>query len=607
MPPTATSAVGWRLVPRNPVPRVRHRLRRASAELLGRTAAPAPAPQAPRVNGMVEVVLHRMFIGWVSVPADAPPTRVDLYVGPVKLASTYATPDVPMTGVSHQAGKERSFAFVRQPGAVPSPRGDRRHTGQQLRTFSFRTKGLWDYVTRDTRITVRVAGQRLPINGHGMWVSPRRRGSQTPAVLKQRLAEGWVLSQMGDFQLSKRLDTRWQADVTGVYARVRTLLAERFGYDLFVVYGTLLGAIREQGFIAHDADFDAAYISRETSGPAAADELVEIGVALVEAGFRVECMVACLHVADPDDPESRIDIFHTFHEPTGADGSPGRWRFPFGIAGTTTLTAADWRGTEEIEFGGSRVLVPVTAEETVRHLYGDDWRLPKPGFNWSLDRTDAATDGGFTSQHRTKVYWADFYAHTAYTKGSTFFEFVQGYPDLPGTVVDIGCGDGRDACAFGASGRTVLGLDQSPVGIEHATKRAGDLGLSEVSFATCDVSHRDELAAALATVRRGDEPVTFYLRFFLHAIHEDAQRTLLDAIDASARPGDLFAAEFRTDKDAEQAKVHTKHYRRFQNAGELVTDLTKGRGWTILHDEEGRGLSPYQGEDPVLARIIARR
>ena len=61
-------------------------------------------------------------------------------------------------------------------------------------------------------------------------------------------------------------------------------------------------------------------------------------------------------------------------------------------------------------------------------------------------------------------------------------------------------------------------------------------------------------------------PTLFYLRFFLHAIHEDVQEALLNAIDTHARPDDLFAAEFRTDKDEHTSKVHTKHYRRFQQA-----------------------------------------
>ena len=30
-------------------------------------------------------------------------------------------------------------------------------------------------------------------------------------------------------------------------------------------------------------------------------------------------------------------------------------------------------------------------------------------------------------------------------------------------------------------------------------------------------------------------------------------------------------------------------------------------GLTLLHSEEGTGMSPYQGEVPVLARVIARR
>ncbi|WP_435770410.1 methyltransferase domain-containing protein [Nocardioides sp. SYSU DS0651] len=582
----------------------RSTLRRAGGRLRrmvraqGAPAAPEPRPE--RIPGVVELFTRRTVIGWVSVDPAAPPTRIDLYVGPVRLASTYATPDVPVVGVSHQPDREVGIELPTIPRMMPSPKDHRRNSARQVRTFSFRIHDLWAYAARHTRITVRAGGDPLPIVSHGMYLNPPRSGAHTPADLQARLDEGYVLSQHGDIQLSKRLDRQWQADVLDLYARVRALLADRFGYDLFVVYGTLLGAIRDGGFIGHDVDFDASYISRETTGAAAAAELVEIGVALIEAGYEVECMVACLHIADRGNPDNRIDIFHTFHDENG------RWRFPFGIAGTTTLTAADWRGTEEIDFAGGRVLVPVTAEETVRHLYGDDWRLPKPGFNWALDRTDAATDGAFTPEHRTKVYWANFYARTEYTQGSTFFEFVQRYPGLPDTVIDIGCGDGRDACAFGSAGRRVLGLDQSPVGIEHATKKAAALGLADTTFRTCDVSDRAELAAALATLADRDEPTAFYLRFFLHAINEETQRTLLDAIDACSRPGDLFAAEFRTALDADQRHVHGGHYRRFQDAGEFLADLRR-RGWTVLHDEEGTGLSPYKGEDPVLARVIARR
>ena len=98
----------------------------------------------------------------------------------------------------------------------------------------------------------------------------------------------------------------------------------------------------------------------------------------------------------------------------------------------------------------------------------------------------------------------------------------------------------------------------------------------------------------------------YYLRFFLHAIDEDTQRSLLDAIGAHARPGDCFAAEFRTDQDEATTKVHDGHYRRYQNAEAFLDDL-RARGWDVTHQEEGTGLSPYGEEDPVLCRVIAHR
>jgi SAM-dependent methyltransferase len=586
--------------------RVRHlagRLRRR----LGSDSSPTRSGSA--VSGLVEEFSRRLVVGWVSVPEDAAPTRVDLFVNNLRLTSTYATPDSAMSGVNSVLRRGGQPAIAPEGGSdarvhhwqappIPGPADDRRNSHEQIRTFSFGVRGLWPYVRRGTRITVQVDGQPLPIHGHGMYLSPPARGKHTVQDLRAKLEQGYVFSQFGRVQLSKQLDHAWQQGVIDLYARVRAALSEEVGYEAWFVYGTLLGAVREGTYIGHDIDFDAAYVSRFRTGSEAAAELADIALALIARGFDVECHATALHIRDS---EYRIDLFHTYFDEQGV------LRFPFGIAGTSTLTEDDWSGTKEIDFPGGNGLIPVNGEQMVAYLYGDDWRQPKPGFSWALARTDHSPEGEVPEELRTKVYWANFYAHTHYTTGSTFFEWVAGRPDTPRTVIDIGCGDGRDSYAFGATGRTVLGLDQSPVGIEHAQSRAVSQGLTNVSFRVCDVADVDDLGQALQeVVDHASGPTLFYLRFFLHAIHEDVQQSLLNAIDTHARPDDMFAAEFRTDKDAHTSKVHTKHYRRFQEAAAFVSDLA-GRGWEILHEEESSGLSPYKGEDPVLCRVVGRR
>ena len=605
-----------------PLSGVRQAVRRVRGRL-AQSAPPPPAPRPPAVVGIVEEFTRRRIVGWVSVPRDAPPTQVSLFLGPLKVTSTYATPDVAMSGWGGHArggqfvGSAEDFSGDDQepdqasepesvPGRarpIPGPADDRRNSGQQIRMFSFRIRGIWPYVGKDTKIFVRVGDRNLPIANHGMFLTPPKKGRLGLAKLRELFDQGYVLTQNGRVELSKKLDVEWQTQVMALYNRTRELVWDGFGHDVFFIYGTLLGVVREGGFIGHDIDFDAAYVSRHRTGPEAAAELQAIALHLVASGLEVLCLPSTLHIHDPADPEHRIDLFHTFFDEDGI------LRFPFGIAGTTTMRESDWQGCEEIDFAGGKGLVPVRAEQMVEHLYGADWRQPKPGFNWNLDRTDAAVDGQVPTALCTQVYWASFYSRTSYHSGSTFFEYVNGRDDTPATIIDIGCGDGRDGCAFGVAGRRVLGLDQSQVGIEHATAQAAELGVADrARFRVCDVADVESLGAALDEPRDGaDEPMMFYLRFFLHAISEDVQDRLLGAIDAHARPGDYFAAEFRTDKDEANAHVHTQHYRRFQNAAEFSDALSSRFGFTVLHEEEGTGLSPYKDEDPVLYRVVARR
>lgn len=571
------------------------------------TGGPEPGGgpgREPVVTGIVEQVYRGRVVGWLAVPADAPPTRVDLFLGQLKLASTIATPSQSMSGTGaapRPVPAQLAEAPEQQrPREIPRPAGDRRNSRQQVRTFSFRIRGIWPYVKTTTRITLRVDGRPLPIHGHGTYLLPPKSGRRSLAELRAKLAEGYVLNQFGRIELSKSLDKQWQSEVMGLYDRTRAVLRDRFGLDAFLVYGSLLGVVREGGYIGHDVDFDSAFVSTRRTGPEAAAEMVEVAIALVEAGLDVDPHSTALHLRDPDQPDYRIDLFHLYFDHDGV------LRFPFGVAGTTTITEDGW-GTRAVEFRGGHGLVPARAEAVVEHIYGADWRSPKPGFDWSLDRTDSAPEGYLSDAQRTKVYWANFYSRTGYEAGSGFFELIQKREATPDTIIDIGCGDGRDSRAFAEAGRTVLGLDQSVVGIEHAASRVRDGIAGAARFRVCDVADTADLGRMLAEeTDRVDGAVLFYMRFFLHAISEQVQVGLLDAIGSHARPGDQLAAEFRTDKDETSAKVHTKHYRRFQNADAFVRDL-EARGWRVEHSEEGTGLSPYREEDPVLCRVIAHR
>jgi SAM-dependent methyltransferase len=578
-------------------------------------AAADPAGGPGRIDGLVEQFSRRLAVGWLSVPEGAPPVKVTLHLGPLQVAATYATPGASMSGFNSAlrgkapAGKDAPdeqptdhLDHVWQLPNIASPADDRRNSKREVRTFSFRLRGIWRYAKKQTKVTVRVDGRPLPIYGHGMYLSPPTNGKSSVADLRAKLEQGYLFSQTGRLQLSKKLDEAWQRRVMDMYQQVRTVVAEELGYDVFFIYGTLLGAVREGGYIGHDIDFDAAFVSKHSRGADAAHELAQIGLLLIERGLDVRCMATALHIHDPNDPSARIDLFHTFFN------AEGKLSFPFGVAGTSVVRREEWQGTREIDFPGGRGLVPVNAEDVVRLLYGDDWRRPKPGFNWNLDRTDSAKGGLVSSDEREKVYWANFYAQMEYTEGSTFFEFVNSQPEIPQHVLDIGCGDGRDSCAFGSAGRQVVGLDRSAVGVEHAGNHAVSNNVSDrVSFEVCDVSDAEQLSALFESRIPEGEPVMFYLRFFLHSIPEDVQETLLRSIRDHARPGDVFAAEFRTDKDEDNEKVHGKHYRRFQNGSEFGARLSRDYGFTVVHEEENTGLSPYKGEDPVLYRVIARR
>ena len=306
-----------------------------------RRAEPPPATAARRTPGLVEEFTRRRIVGWVSVPAGAPPTRVTLQVGQLDLAATYASPGVPLSG--SQGGPPSAPSRPhRAPAArgrrLPGPPGDHRNSAQEVRAFSFRIKGIWPFLKKRNRIRVTVDGQALPIAGHGMFVHPPRNGEQSLSELRALFDAGHLLSQSGTIRLSKKLDTEWQQRVMRLYQKVRTIVPTPTATTSSSSTARCSARSGKAGTSATTSTSTRRTSPATRTGREAAAELVDIAHTLIDAGLVVDARERLLHINDPDDPEDRIDLFHTYVDPDG------HVQFPWGVAGTGRPRRARGRG-----------------------------------------------------------------------------------------------------------------------------------------------------------------------------------------------------------------------------------------------------------------------
>ena len=201
-------------------------------------------------------------------------------------------------------------------------------------------------------------------------------------------------------------------------------------------------------------------------------------------------------------------------------------------------------------------------------------------------------------------YWDVYYAATATPVRklpSQFATFVAGELDQRHRIIELGCGDGRDAMFFASYGHEVVGVDASHTAVEACRLLAETLG-EDASFIVADIDEAD-LAARI----RGDgSPRVVYARFLLHAITEAEEDILLDLAAAIADPGDLLAVEYRTVRDSSGTKVTKPHFRRFVLPAAFEARAL-GRGFDVTYSVEGFGFAKYRQDDAYVARTLFRR
>ncbi|MDA8424827.1 MAG: LicD family protein [Treponema sp.] len=176
----------------------------------------------------------------------------------------------------------------------------------------------------------------------------------------------------------------------------RDVLAKR-GVPLFLNFGTLLGAIREHDFIAHDHDVDTGiYRKDEDKLKDALPELIERGFILFEVWSDRRCYSL-------QRGGEQIDIFVAYERSTVF----GR---TWNLDGKVSIPVAHLDSLDELDFLGSTFYIPHDPVGLVAYLYGPTWNIPIDGKASRIDlrsRIRAAAK----SPLKTLAYLPTFVAH----------------------------------------------------------------------------------------------------------------------------------------------------------------------------------------------------
>lgn len=208
---------------------------------------------------------------------------------------------------------------------------------------------------------------------------------------------------------------------------------------------------------------------------------------------------------------------------------------------------------------------------------------------------------------RDADYWNRFYQKNKggdIEKPSDFAQYVGECLRPHTSLLELGCGNGRDSLYFKSRGIDVTAIDASPEVIAMLQEKYENENIHFI----CD----DFVCSSMVFAREYDY---CYSRFSLHAITESQEKEVVENVFRSLKPGGKFFIEVRSVNDslcgkgeqvARNAYKYDGHFRRFVVMEELVNRLTE-TGFAIEYAEEKVGFAKWREENPPIIRIVAER
>lgn len=284
------------------------------------------------LNGAVSPVR-----GWVDIAPGADST-VNLVVNNTPVASTKAAP----TAEGHHA-------------------------------ISFNCTELLEYLGDGDVVSFESEGQPIPIDGGGDRCVFHPGYESRFSALQQRLDKGYVFENLG--KLVEGNTSRRKTATLALYQDVRSLIEKAQGYEVYPIYGNLLGAIRENDFISHDVGgFDVVYISRHTQPGLVREEFAAICRLLVDNGYHVKLKPWSAYVRPQRFRDVFVDLNYAWFNENGELNISYGWRH----APVTDRALLSF--PREAPIGSRWIPVPGNAEALLNQIYGPNWITPNQGY-----------------------------------------------------------------------------------------------------------------------------------------------------------------------------------------------------------------------------------